>query len=161
MGITGRRARREEQVFVSGTIPMEYVYTAGAALEPFFRDLRDKGELWGTECQICEIVYFPPTHFCEMCFERIDKRVKLPEHGTLESFTTAHYDHLGRKLEEPVTWGLIKLEGTHTTFVHRLLGYEKDFSLPRDELGIRVKAKLKPKGKRTGSMDDIEGFYPV
>ncbi|MEW5937237.1 MAG: Zn-ribbon domain-containing OB-fold protein [Candidatus Thermoplasmatota archaeon] len=156
VAVIGRRARREEQVFVSGKIPMEYMYTAGAALDPFFKGLKDRGELYGTQCQSCGTRYFPPVHFCEICFERIEKKVEVPGHGALASFTIAHHDHLGRPLEKPEIWGLIWLDGTDTPFIHRVIGDPMEI-----EIGAAVMATLKPKEKRAGALDDIEGFEVI
>ena len=43
MAMLNKRTRREDQIFVEGNIPMEYLYTVGPTLEPFFKKLKDKG----------------------------------------------------------------------------------------------------------------------
>jgi len=156
MAVLRKRNRREDQIFVEGNIPMEYLYTVGPTLEPFFRKLKDKGEFHGVKCGRCGTVYVPPSLFCEACFEKMTKNVKLPSKGILESYTVAHYDHLGEPLSKPEIWGLIRLDGADTPFVHRILGDPKNV-----ELGCQVKVKLKAKAKRTGSMNDIDGFVPA
>ncbi len=156
MAVLKKRTRREEQIFVEGNIPMEYVYTVGPTLEPFFKKLKDKGEFHGAKCEKCSTVYVPPSHFCEPCFEKITKNVKLSSRGILDSYTIAHYDSLGEGLKKPEIWGLIRLNGSDTPFVHRILAEPGKI-----EVGCQVKAKLKAKSKRTGSMNDIEGFVPV
>lgn len=153
MALIGRRRRREEQMFVEGSIPMEYLYTVGPTLEPFFFALKEKGDLYGTRCGTCDIVYFPPVGFCEVCFERVGERVGLPSHGHLESYTVAYRDRHGKPMEKPVVWGLILLDDSDTPFVHRVLAGPAEV-----EVGASVKAKLRAKSKRTGSMNDIEGF---
>ncbi|MDA2914301.1 cobalt transporter ApaG, partial [Acidobacteriia bacterium AH_259_A11_L15] len=58
-------------------------------------------------------------------------------------------------LEPPQALGLVKLAGATTVMLHYLL---KVSDPSKVEIGCRVKAVLKPKNKRTGSILDIEGF---
>jgi uncharacterized OB-fold protein len=156
MAVLRKHTRREEQIFVEGDIPMEYVYTVGPTLEPFLIKLKNKGEFHGAKCDSCGTVYVPPSHFCEACFVKMTKSVKLQSRGVLESFTIAHFDSLGESLKKPEIWGLIRLNGADTPFIHRILAAPEKVAL-----GCTVKVKLKAKGSRKGSMNDIEGFVPV
>lgn len=156
MAVMRKRTRREDQMFVEGSVPMEYLYTVGPTLEPFFKALRDKGEFHGVKCDKCGRTYIPPALFCEVCFERMEKRVKLPTHGTLECFTVAHHDSMGTVLKKPEIWGLVQLKGADTPFIHRILGDPKEL-----KVGLLLKAKFRKKKERTGSMNDIEGFLPA
>ena len=153
MTMKERVTRPEEFKYICGDFPVEYVYTAGEALEPFFKSIRDKGKLIGARCNSCGFVYLPPTIFCEQCFTRINETVKVSDHGIVESFTVSFLDVDGNWLDEPVCWGLIRLEGASTTLLHQLLCEPEELYF-----GMEVKAKFKPKNKREGSIKDIEGF---
>jgi uncharacterized OB-fold protein len=153
--IKERITRPEDFKYVDGDFPVGYVYTAGTALDPFFKSIKDKGKFIGSRCNNCEITYVPPTMFCERCFERLDKSVNVENTGFVESFTISYLDVDGNRLKKPEVWGLIRLNGASTTLLHRLL-------VEPDEvwLGMSVAAKFKPKGKRVGGIEDIEGFAP-
>ena len=56
-------------------------------------------------------------------------------------------------LDEPVFYGLVRLDGADSVFLHRLIELEGD-----PEIGMRVRAVLAP--ERTGSIFDVEGFAP-
>jgi uncharacterized OB-fold protein len=141
-----------------GEIPIESLYTAGIGGQRFFKALKEKGELVGTRCRACNQVFVPSRQFCERCFAELTEEVRVPPDGVIKSFSYAYVDHNGRRLKQPVTSALVQLEGATTVMLHRLLDV-KDLS--RISIGSRVKAVIKPKGKRTGSILDIEGFRLV
>lgn len=141
-----------------GEIPIESLYTAGIGGQRFFKALKEKGELVGTRCRPCNQVFLPSRQFCERCFAELTEEVRVQHDGVVKSFSYAYVDHNGRRLKQPVTSALVQLEGATTVMLHRLLDV-KDLS--RLSIGSRVKAVIKPKGKRTGSILDIEGFRLV
>jgi uncharacterized OB-fold protein len=61
----------------------------------------------------------------------------------------------GEPLDEPVTVGLIRLDGASTVLVHFLVEHDTL------EIGRRVEPVLKQKRYRTGSILDIRGFRPA
>jgi uncharacterized OB-fold protein len=138
---------------VSGAIPVRHRYTAGVAGDRFFRALRDKGEILGTPCTACGVVYVPGRMFCERCFAALNEWVAVGPGGTLESYTAVHVDLDGNPLATPVWIGLVMLDGSTTVLVHRL---EPNGTEPA--IGARVDAVLEPKAKRTGSINDIRAF---
>ncbi|MFB3125842.1 MAG: Zn-ribbon domain-containing OB-fold protein [Candidatus Acidiferrales bacterium] len=138
-----------------GGIPLESRYTAGLGGQVFFQALKERGELVGTRCAACKQVYVPARAFCERCFAELTEEVKVSPEGTLVSFTFSAYDRDANRLAEPVALALVKLDGTTTTMLHRLL---RVTSPEQVRIGARVKVVLKPKAKRTGSILDIEGF---
>ncbi len=140
-----------------GKIPMNYVYTAGRAGELFFKTLRDKGEFVGTRCESCDMVYVPPRMFCERCFQRIEKNVvKVPNRGVVHTFTICHetYDELSKA---PSIVALIRFDGAEGGLMHWL----GDVKLEQLGIDMPVKAVLKPRSKRTGSILDIDYFKPL
>ena len=138
-----------------GEIPLQSLYTAGVGGQIFFQALKERGELVGTRCASCQLVYVPARMFCERCFAELTEAVRVKTEGKLASFTFSAVDHDGRPLEPPIALALVQLDGATTLFLHRLLKVTDPSSV---RLGSRVKAILKPKPKRTGSILDIEGF---
>lgn len=138
-----------------GGIPLQSLYTAGLGGQIFFKALRERGEIVGTRCQACKQVYVPARAFCERCFAELTEQVKVKPEGTLMSFTFSHYDRDSRRMDKPDALALVRLEGATTVLLHRLL----EVSDPgKVSIGARVRATIKPKAKRTGSILDIEGF---
>ena len=138
-----------------GSIPLESFYTAGLGGQIFFKALKERGELVGTRCPGCKQVYVPARAFCERCFAELSEEVKVKPEGTLVSFTFSKVDHDGRPLAQPLPLALVRLDGATTLFLHRLLKVNEPAKV---RIGARVKAVLKPKAARTGSILDIEGF---
>jgi uncharacterized OB-fold protein len=139
-----------------GDLPVAHRYTPGVAGEVFLSALRDRGVILGSRCEECSFTYVPARLFCERCFSELDAGVELGPGGTLRSFTIAYVDADERPLAEPVTWGLVQLDGADALLLHRVL-QEGEEPL---EIGQRVEAILRPPAQRTGSILDLEGFLP-
>jgi uncharacterized OB-fold protein len=138
-----------------GRIPIRHRYTPGVAGEAFFAALKDRGVFVASRCDACDITYCPGRLFCERCFDELNADAEAGPGGTLESFTVGHAGIEGEPLEEPVTVGLVRLDGADTVLMHFVV------QAANPEIGMRVEAVLKPKSKRTGSILDVEGFRPV
>jgi len=138
-----------------GEIPIRSVYTAGLGGQVFFKALKERGDLVGTRCSACNKVYVPARRFCEICFAELTEEVSIKPEGILKSFTFCYVDHEGKRLKQPVALALVQLDGSTTVLLHRLLGVTEPSQV---RIGSRVKAVIKPKAKRTGSILDIEGF---
>ncbi len=137
-----------------GEIPVGHRYTPGIAGEAFFTALRDHGVLLGSRCQACSYTYVPARAFCERCFAELAADVEVGPGGILVSFTIAFVDVEGGPLDEPVTFGLVRLDGADAVVLHRVL----DPGEEPLEIGERVEAVLRPDGERTGSIGDLQGF---
>lgn len=140
-----------------GSIPVGHRYTPGRAGEVFLTALRDGGVLLGSRCSSCDLVYAPPRAFCERCFAELATDVEVGPGGELVSFTVTFVDVDGSPLEVPVVFGLVRLDGADTVFLHRVL----DAGDEPLEIGERVEVVLKPDAERTGSIVDIDGFRLV
>ncbi len=138
-----------------GEIPLESLYTAGLGGEIFLKALKERGELVATRCGSCKQVYVPARAFCEQCFAELTEKVTVKPEGTLTSFTFSHYDRDAAPLDPPQALALVKLDGATTVMLHRLLNVTDPAKV---RIGARVKAVIKPKNKRTGSILDLEGF---
>jgi uncharacterized OB-fold protein len=138
-----------------GQIPIRHRYTPGVAGEAFFQALKDRGEFLGSRCESCGITYCPARLFCERCFSELEADTRVGPAGVLESFTVGTVGVENEPLEEPVTVGLVRLDGADTVLLHFLVETEDPV------IGERVEAVLEPKTKRTGSILDIRGFRPA
>ena len=131
----------------------DYFYSAGVAGDRFFKNLMKKGSFLASRCPECEMVYVPPRLYCEDCFCEIpDTEWKeVPARGWVRLYTQVMIDAHGEKLKEPRTIALIDIEGTDGS----MLGIVK-LKDPEQELwGLKVKAVLRPKKEREGTLKDI------
>jgi uncharacterized OB-fold protein len=141
----------------TGDMPVGQVYTAGLAGERFLRELMGHGRFLATRCDACRYTYLPPRLYCERCFGRLDRWLEVGPRGVVRAHTVAHLDARGRRLDPPTVIGLIQLDGADGLLVHYLRGVQ-----PGDvKEGLRVRAVLKPRARRRGSILDIQGFRPV
>lgn len=140
-----------------GDLPVEHRYTPGVAGEAFFTALRDRGVLLGSRCEECEYTYVPARLFCERCFGELAADTELGPQGALVSFTIGFVGLEGEPLEEPESFGLVRLDGADAVLLHRVL----DAGDEPLEIGQRVEAIVRSPNEREGSILDIEGFRPL
>jgi uncharacterized protein len=145
-------------VLHEGSVPIRHRYTPGVAGEAFFRALKDRGVFLASRCESCGVTYCPARLFCERCFDELRPDTEVGPEGTVESFTVGHVGIEGEPLEEPIVVGLVQPDGADTFLMGFLWNGVDD---PPPEIGQRVRAVLKPKSKRTGSILDIERFAPA
>jgi uncharacterized OB-fold protein len=144
-------------VVVEEEIRIPYRYSTGIAGTRFFTELRENGKIMGTKCSNCERVLVPPRIYCEDCMADAPEWVEVPARGTLETFGESYLSIDGKKLKEPWTLGIIKLDGANGGLIH-LIGE----AAPEDlSIGALMEAVFKPKEERTGSILDIKYFRPV
>ena len=140
-----------------GRIPVSHRYTPGVAGDVFFAALRDRGVLLGSRCESCDYTYVPARLFCERCFAELSADAEVGPGGQLVSFTISYIGLEGEPLEQPVTIGLVRPDGADAGVVHRIVE-SGDEPL---EIGQRMEVVMRPEGKRTGSILDIDGFRPT
>jgi hypothetical protein len=157
MALKERLTKKSEAKAWYGDMPVESLYTVGIAGEKFFRAIKDDGIFLGTKCKKCNIVYVPPKIYCEHCFEKLDEYIEVADCGSLESFTCVHIGLDGKRLENPIFVGLIRLDGSSTCIIHKL----GETTVEELCIGMRVCAVLKPKKERKGSINDILYFKPT
>lgn len=138
-----------------GEIPIRSLYTAGTAGQRFFQVLKQQGKIIGTVCDGCAQVYVPARRFCERCFAELTSEVTVKPEGVVKSFSYSYVDRNGQRLKQPAISLLVQLEGTTTVMLHRLLDPKE---LSQLTIGSHVKAVIKPRARRTGSILDIDGF---
>jgi uncharacterized OB-fold protein len=135
---------------VAGGLPVGFRYTPGVGNTAFLLGLRDRGVMLASRCAACSFTYLPARSFCERCMAELTPDTECGPGGDLVSWTTGHVGIDGDPLEEPVTLGLVKLDGADSVFMHLLIG-----AGPWN-IGDRVKVVLRE--TRTASLMDIEGF---
>jgi len=139
--------------YFEGAIPVNYQYTLGVAGNKFFQTLMNKEEFLVSECSNCGIKTIYPLIYCEECFSPIEKFIQIGLEGELYSFTECWLDYQGNRYNTPHVIGLIRFSGIKGGIIHRLNVNPDDL-----KIGIKVKAKLKPKKERTGGIEDILYF---
>ncbi|TET37173.1 MAG: Zn-ribbon domain-containing OB-fold protein [Planctomycetota bacterium] len=158
MALIERLEKTTDATHWCGQIPMNYVYTAGRAGELFFKTLKEKGEFVGARCNDCGIVYLPPRIHCERCFSNIEgNNVKVPNKGTVHTFTVCHENYEEKAKEAPSIVAMIRMEGAAGGLVHWIRKCEPE----ECTIGMEVKAVLKPEKNREGSILDIDYFEPI
>lgn len=147
---TKRDQQKLPTTSVYGDFPVTYLYTAGISGEKFFYGLKDQKFIANT-CGSCNFTYLPPKMFCEDCFDELGEESykEIETTGEVFSFTEVFYDHRGDKLPEPYFLALIKVDGSSTTFMHKLL-------VSNPVIGMKVKAVWND--NRVGSILDLKGF---
>lgn len=140
-----------------GEIPVQYLYTFGLAGERFFREIKEKGKIWGTRCSQCQITFVPPSLYCERCFERMEDWVEVGSRGEIHTYTVCYRGMDGLPKDSPTVLALIKMSGAEGGLVHRV--GEVDGKEIR--IGMKVEAVFKPQPQRKGSILDIEYFRPA
>jgi uncharacterized OB-fold protein len=136
-----------------GNLPVTSRYTFGLAGERFFRTLKDEGKIMGAYCPRCDHTYVPAAAFCERCLSELTDWVDVGLKGTLQTFTLLFVNNNGQPLAEPELVGLV-------TFGDGGIIHKLDVDLDALEIGMTLKAVLKPKTQRTGSILDILHFAP-
>lgn len=137
--------------------PVKNVYTAGVAGQRFFEELKENGKIFGSRCEQCALTYVPARIYCEKCFASLDEKnwLDLGTEGILYSYTMLYRAKNGEPKEEPAILAAIRM--ADGLLVHRL-GECREQDLA---IGQPVKAELKSKQERKGSIEDIKYFKPL
>jgi uncharacterized OB-fold protein len=142
-----------------GNMQADYFYSNGVAGDKFFKHLMENDSFIASECPCCGTNFVPPRLYCEDCFCEIpeDNWNDVGLEGVVRLYTTAMIDAHGESMEEPVIIAMIDIDGTDGSILGRLKVDEEPFDL----MGLIVKAVLRPKKEREGTMKDILYFEPV
>lgn len=148
--------RKDQELLVmDGRIKVPYSWSAGEVGTSYLEGLAEKKFL-GTRCPECEIIYHPPRMHCPDCFTECDRYVELATGGELVSWTVVRRHHPGlAPLEPPFAYGVIRLDGADTGFLHLLSEFhEGDLAA-----GARVEAVFADEPR--GSILDVRYFRLV
>lgn len=145
-----------ELIRVSHTMNLEWRYGTGAHFREFIIALRERGQILGKRCPVCQRVYLPPRPVCGNCYSELRGWVEVKDTGTVRAFTVVHTPIIdpttGAPRPVPYAMALIQLDGADTTVNHYLA--ENDPAKLR--IGMRVRAVWRE--QRTGLISDIIHF---
>ena len=122
----------------------------------FFRGLAE-GRLIGQRCPTCQKVYIPPRGACPVDGVPTTDEVELPDTGIVTTFCVVNVPFMGQKIKPPYVSAYVLLDGADIAFLHLIQG------IPADEvrMGMRVKAKWKPRDQWGTTVENIEHFEPT
>ena len=153
MGFLEKQTDPTSPMHWRGDMQADYFYPSGVAGDKFFKHLMQSDTFLADKCPKCNKIYCPPRLYCEDCFEEIpDKNWKeVPPVGTVRLFTVAKLNAHGEKLANPKVVAFIGIEGTTSV----MLGIINTSNFDKDFTDTKVKAILRPKDKREGTIKDI------
>jgi uncharacterized protein len=143
--------------FIKTPVHLEFAVRPGEHQSQYLRALQE-GRFVGGKCRATGKVYVPPRGATpESGLPTEDELVELPDTGVLTSFTIVRIPFEGQKLTPPYVFGAIVLDGADLPIYHLVSG------VPYDEIrmGMRVKAKWKPRDQWGTSLENIEFFEPT
>ncbi|KAB2351428.1 Zn-ribbon domain-containing OB-fold protein [Actinomadura rudentiformis] len=142
--------------------PGGYTRSVGPVIGRFLSELRD-GRLVGVRTQAGKVL-FPPLEYDPDSGEAVtDEYVEVGPAGTVQSWSWVSRPLKVHPLDRPFAWALIQPDGADTALLHALdMGVlEEGAEAPRYlKTGLRVRPKFRGRGKRAGSINDIECFEP-
>ncbi|MBC7231254.1 MAG: Zn-ribbon domain-containing OB-fold protein [Actinobacteria bacterium] len=146
----------QELVVMEGRIKVPYRWFAGEVGTRYFESLRDERKFLGTKCGACGKVYHIPRRNCPDCFAECSEWVELGSAGTLETYTVVRRQHPQlAPLPLPYGYGVIRLDGADTGFLHLLYEFEEGGLAT----GMRVEAVFAD--EREGRILDVRYFRPT
>lgn len=156
MGLTEKIRSAMDMKHLEGEMPVSYLYTAGNAGERFLRGIKEEGKILGAKCKKCGLIQLPPRIYCEQCFVPINEWVELKSEGRVEAFTTSHFDAEGSRLSEPEILAVVRFEGVEGGIIQRI----RETGEQGVSIGMAVKAVLRERKNRVGSILDVAYFVP-
>ena len=136
---------------------VKYSWATGIAVGKFLNGLK-QGEIIGTRCDYCGRVVVPPRIFCEWCFKRTETWIKLPDSGSVNTFSISYITADTTRIKTPIIPAVIEIDGTSNAGFLHLIGDVK----PDDvKIGMKVKAVWRETAKRQASITDIKYFAPI
>ena len=146
-------------VINKGLVRAEFNFWVGRYLDKFYDGLEQK-KIIGNKCPKCGDVFVPPRKVCGKCnvvipLEEQKSWVNLPNTGTVINHTTTYYkvnERASRTVKEPQVIGMIRIDGSNTAIVYKLL----DMKPEEAKTGMKVKIQWEEKTK--GDPADIKGF---
>ncbi|MFW9897927.1 MAG: Zn-ribbon domain-containing OB-fold protein [Candidatus Thorarchaeota archaeon] len=148
-----------EKVIITnkGMVRAEFNFWVGKYMDKFYDNLENK-KIVGNKCTKCGVVFVPPRKICGRCnvVISIDQNwVDLPNTGTLMNYTITPYkvtDRGSRNIKKGQIIGMVKIDGSNTGIVYKLLNMEPG------EVKTGMKVKIEWAEKTKGIPSDIKGF---
>ena len=138
--------------FMKQHIALDYKVHVSPLAERFGEQLRG-GQIVGSRCPRCGLVYVPTRAFCPMCTVAMGEgdEAPLPDRGTVTSFTIlTPIQYHGQKERNDYALASILIDGADGT-----VGQQRLTDVPLDEIrmGMRVEAVWTPEEERVESAD--------
>jgi uncharacterized protein len=146
--MTSNQAPEKENLVMEHLVSLTYHERLTPNLNAFVDNLLE-GRVVGHRCPSCKRVYVPSKGYCPLCVVATTAadEVEVPDTGTVTGFTiitpVAYY---GQQETEPFVYASVLLDGADTP-----LNGQDVTGVAHEELrmGLRVKAKWKPREQRT------------
>lgn len=126
--------------WVPTRLSVPFNYAAGRAGSRFLLALQEEGRILTARCQTCAKTLVPLRSFCPYCHQELTETVPVGPGGVLAGFTVVYHRAAHYPRESPLVYGLIRLDGADTLFVHLVAGVAPD-AVCR---GLRVEACFDP-----------------
>lgn len=142
--------------YLPSPVHLEYKVEPGQHYSAFLRGL-EEGKLIGGRDPASGKVYVPPRAADPVTGNPTSEYVEVADVGVLTTFTIIRIPFEGQKLKPPYCFGAIVVDGADMPIYHLISG------VPHDEIrmGMRVKAKWKPKEQWETSLENILYFEPT
>ncbi|MFX1324510.1 MAG: Zn-ribbon domain-containing OB-fold protein [Promethearchaeota archaeon] len=140
-----------------GFVRADFSFWVGLYMDKFYDSLENK-KIIGNGCPKCGKVFVPPRKICAECNKTIpldNNWIDLPNTGILQNYTITPYrvsDRTARRTKKSQIIGMVRIEGSDTAIIYRLLKIE-----PK-EIKIGMKLKIEWDEKTKGDPSDIKGF---
>ena len=139
-----------------GPVRLGFSVEPGRHQSAYLRGFRE-GKIIGGKCQTTGKVYVPPRGASPVDGKPTEEYVELPHTGVVTTFTVVRIPFEGQRLTPPYSFGAIILDGADLPIYHLISG------VPVDDIrmGMRVKAKWKPREQWETSVENILYFEPT
>lgn len=131
-------------------IPLLYKYTAGVAGEKFLRGLAEE-KILASVCSNCDTAYLPPKMYCTNCFREITDYRDVGLRGRVAALTEAYVNPDGSRAKGARLLGYVEFRRVKGGLIVPVKGQGI-------KVGSGVRARFRPKNKRTGALTDIDAF---
>jgi uncharacterized OB-fold protein len=154
---TATSSSSAEPELLSAPLVVEFPFTrsTGPVLGAFLTGLRE-GVVLGSRGSDGR-VHVPPAEYDPVTAEALRELVALPPTGTVTTWAWNPKPSRNHPLRQPFAWVLVRLDGADTALLHALDAPEA----AAVSTGMRVRARFRPEGERTGAITDIECFEPL
>ncbi len=139
-----------------GPVHLDFSVMPGLHQTAYLRGF-EQGKIIGGKCSTTGKVYVPPRGSSPVDGKPTEEYVELAHTGVLTTFTVVRIPFEGQKLTPPYCFGAIVLDNADLPLYHLISG------VPHDEIrmGMRVKAKWKPRDQWETSVENILYFEPT
>ncbi len=126
--------------FAPTRLTVPFNYAAGRAGSRFLLALQAERRILAARCSACDKVLVPLRSFCPFCHQAVVETVAVGPGGVLAGFTVVHHPAAHYPQQPPLVYGLIRLDGADTLFLHLVVGVA-----PAEvRQGLRVEACFDP-----------------